>query len=149
MKIVVQRVKNASCSVNNNTISSIDNGLLLLVGLTHTDTKEEVEYLAKKIANLRIFEDEFGKLNKSIIDKNYEILNISQFTIYGDTKKGNRPSFTKAMHPNNALPLYLYLTQVLNDVYKIKTCNGEFGAYMDISLVNDGPVTVILESKEK
>lgn len=147
MKVVVQRVKEASCTVDNNIISHIKNGYLLLVGLTHTDSLKEVHYLAKKIANLRIFEDEDGKLNKSIIDFDYEILSISQFTLYGDTSKGNRPSFTKAMEPIKALKLYEELSNILQNEYHINTYNGAFGEYMDIHLVNDGPVTIILESK--
>jgi D-tyrosyl-tRNA(Tyr) deacylase len=149
MKILVQRVKEASCTVNNIVISQIKNGYLLLVGLTHNDELKDVEYLAKKIANLRIFEDEDGKLNKSILEKNYEILSISQFTLYGDTSKGNRPSFTKAMLPKQAEELYLEFTKILNKKYNINTYNGVFGEYMDISLINDGPVTLMLESKEK
>ena len=147
MKVVVQRVKKASCTVNNEVISSIEHGYLLLVGLTQGDTLKEVEYLAKKIANLRVFEDSEGKLNKSILDMNYEILSISQFTLYGNTSKGNRPSFTKALEPIKANELYLELTSILNQEYKIKTFNGAFGEMMDISLINDGPVTIIIESK--
>ena len=147
MKIVVQRVKEASCIVDKEVISSIKHGFVLLVGFTHTDTIKEVEYVAKKIASLRIFEDEDEKLNKSIVDVKGEILNISQFTIYADTKKGNRPSFSEAMKSEFALPLYLKLTEILNNTYHIKTLNGIFGAMMDISLINDGPVTVILQSK--
>jgi len=149
MKVLVQRVKKASCTVDNQIVSKISNGYLLFVGLTHTDTIEEVRYLAKKIANLRIFEDEIGKLNQNISTMKYEILSISQFTLYGDTKKGNRPSFTNAMHPEKAEKLYLELTNILNDEYNIPTYNGMFGAYMDIELINDGPVTIMLESKEK
>ena len=147
MRIVVQRCKEASCTVNNEIISEIKNGYLLLVGLTHEDSIKEVEYLAKKIANLRVFEDEQGKLNKSILDVGYEILSISQFTLYGDAKKGNRPSFTKAMEPVKANELYLELTNILQSTYGIKTLNGAFGEMMDISLINNGPVTIILESK--
>ena len=147
MKVVVQRVKEASCTVDNKVISKINNGYLLLVGFTQSDSIKEVEYLAKKIANLRIFEDEFDKLNKSILDMKYEILSISQFTLYGDTSKGNRPSFTKALEPKKALELYLVLTDILITKYNINTLNGAFGEYMDISLINDGPVTIILESK--
>lgn len=149
MRILVQRVKKASCRVNYEIISEINNGFLLFTAFTHSDTIEDVKYLAKKVANLRIFEDEEGKLNKSIIAKEFEILNISQFTLYGETRKGNRPSFTKAMDPVKAKELYLELTNILNNEYNIKTYNGEFGAYMDIKLINDGPVTVMLESKEK
>ncbi len=147
MRIIVQRVKEASCSVNDIVVSSISNGYLLFVGLTDTDTFKEVEYLAKRIAKLRIFEDEDNKLNKSILDKNYEILSISQFTLYANTKKGNRPSFTEAMDPLKAEELYLELSKILNNDYNIKTLNGVFGEYMDISLINDGPVTITLESK--
>lgn len=147
MKVVIQRVKQASCTVNGEIVSSIDNGLLLLVGLTDTDTIKEVEYCAKKIANMRIFEDEDGKLNKSILDFEYEILSISQFTLYGETKKGNRPSFTKAMEPIKANELYIELSNILINDYNIPTYNGKFGEMMDISLVNDGPVTIILNSK--
>lgn len=147
MKVIIQRVKEASCAVNGEVISQISNGYLLFVGLTHSDTLKEVEYLAKRIAKLRIFEDEDNKLNKSILDKNYKILSISQFTLYADTKKGNRPSFTKAMEPKVAEELYLELSNILNNVYGIKTLNGVFGEYMDISLINDGPVTISLESK--
>jgi len=147
VKIVVQRVKRASCTVNNEVISKINNGYLLFVGFTQNDTLKEVEYLAKKVANLRIFEDEGGKLNKSIIDKNYQILSISQFTLYGDASKGNRPSFTKALEPKKALELYLILNKILKNEYKINTLNGAFGEHMDIKLINDGPVTIILESK--
>ncbi|AIO19024.1 D-tyrosyl-tRNA(Tyr) deacylase [Candidatus Izimaplasma bacterium HR1] len=149
MRILVQRVKQSSCRVNYEIISEINNGFLLFTAFTHTDTIEDVKYLAKKVANLRVFEDEYNKMSKSIKDMNYEILNISQFTLYGDTKKGNRPSFTKAMVPTKAKELYLELTSILNNEYNIKTKNGEFGAYMDIKLINDGPVTVMLESKEK
>ncbi len=147
MKIVVQRVKDASCSVDNKVVSRISNGYLLLIGLTHSDSLKDVEYLARKIANLRIFEDEAQKMNKSILDLKYEILAISQFTLYGNTDKGNRPSFTEAMDPVNAEKLYLEFARILNDQYLISTKIGVFGAYMDIMLTNDGPVTVILESK--
>lgn len=145
----MQRVKEASCRVNYEIVSEINNGFLLFTGFTHTDTLEDVEYLAKKVANLRVFEDEYGKLNKSITSMNYEILNISQFTLYGDTKKGNRPSFTNAMAPVKAKEFYLELSNILSNQYGIPTYNGEFGAHMDIQLVNDGPVTILLESKEK
>ena len=145
MRVLVQRVKTASCRVDYEIISEINRGFLLFTGFTHTDTIEEVKYLAKKIANLRIFEDDQGKLNRSITDKNLEILNISQFTLYGDASKGNRPSFTKAMRPEQAEKLYLELTNILSNEYNIPTKNGVFGAYMDIKLVNDGPVTILLE----
>lgn len=147
MRIIVQRVTEASCTVNNEVISSINDGYLLLVGLTHTDTLEEVKYLAKKVANLRVFEDDQGKLNKSILDMGYEILSISQFTLYGSAKKGNRPSFTEAMKPDLANELYEAFNHILNTEYNIRTLGGAFGEMMDISLINNGPVTIILESK--
>lgn len=147
MKIVVQRVSKASCRVNNELVSEIDNGYLLFVGLTHTDTLTEVNYLAKKIAKLRIFEDKDGKMNKDIIDMKFSILSISQFTLYANSSKGNRPSFTDSMEPIQAKKLYLKLTEILNEEYNIKSFNGIFGEYMDISLINDGPVTIILKSK--
>lgn len=149
MKIVVQRVKKASCRVNFEIISKINHGFLLLTGFTQNDTIEDVKYLAKKVANLRIFEDEQGKLNKSILDMKYDILNISQFTLYGDASKGNRPSFTKALEPGKAKELYLQLSEILTNEYNIKTLNGKFGEMMDIELINDGPVTIILEGKQK
>lgn len=145
MRVLVQRVSHASCRVDNRIISEIQNGFLLFVGLTHTDTIEEVRYLAKKIAHLRVFEDENNKLNKSILDLQYEILSISQFTLYGDTVKGNRPSFTKALEPVKAKELYLKLSEILETEYHIKTQNGAFGEHMEISLLNDGPVTLLLE----
>lgn len=147
MKVIIQRVSSASCKVNDEIISSIDNGLLLLVGISQEDTVESVNYIAKKVANMRIFEDDKGLMNLSILDKGFEILSISQFTIYGSTKKGNRPSFTRAAKPDQAKSLYLELSRVLNEDYKIKTYNGIFKEYMDIELINDGPVTLILESK--
>lgn len=147
MKVLVQRVKEASCTVHYEKIAAITNGFLLFVGFTHSDTKEEVIYLAKKIANLRIFEDEDGKLNKSILDVKYDILSISQFTLYGSTKKGNRPSFTSALEPEKANKLYEYLTIELKQTYGITVLQGAFGEHMDIELINDGPVTIMLESK--
>lgn len=147
MRVLVQRVKEASCTVNHEIISSIEKGYLLLVGLTHTDTEEDVVYLAKKIATLRIFEDENNKLNRSIVDEKFEILSISQFTLYGNAKKGNRPSFTDALEPELAKILYLKLSEILENDYHIKTYNGMFGEHMDIALINDGPVTILLESK--
>ena len=145
MKVVVQRVSEASCTVNGEIISSIKHGLLLLVGFTHADTIEEVHYMAKKIANLRIFEDENHRMNKSVLDMNYEILSISQFTLYGDAGKGNRPSFIAAMKPKEAKRLYVQLGTILNKVYGIQTVDGAFGETMEIALINSGPVTIELE----
>jgi len=147
MKVIIQRVKEAKCLVNNELVSKITNGFVLFVGLTHSDTLEDVNYLAKRIAKLRIFEDQDKKLNKSILEMNYEILSISQFTLYANTKKGNRPSFINAMEPIKAKELYLELSNILNKEYDIKTVNGVFGEFMDIALINDGPLTITLESK--
>lgn len=149
MRIVVQRVKNASCHIDNKLISSIDNGFLVLVGFTHEDTTKDVLQLAKKIAHLRIFDDENGKMNIDINSCGYEILSISQFTLYGDASKGNRPSFTKAMTPKHALQLYNLFNTTLKNTYQIPTKEGVFGAHMDITLHNDGPVTLVLESSRK
>ena len=145
MKVVVQRVTEASCSVDGNIISEIKDGYLLFVGLTHTDTLDTIKYVAKKVANLRVFEDEEGKLNKSILDTQFEILSISQFTLYGSTKKGNRPSFTEAMRPEAANQLYEAFNHELRTTYNIPTKGGAFGEYMDIALHNDGPVTILIE----
>lgn len=145
MRVIVQRVKEASCTVDGIVVSQIQEGLLLLVGFTHSDTIEEVHYLAKKIAHLRIFEDENHRMNKSILDMKYDILSISQFTLYGDAKKGNRPSFIEAMKPKKAQHLYSQLTTILKDIYEIPTKEGVFGEMMEIGLINSGPVTIELE----
>ncbi len=146
MKIVVQKVKYAKCIVDNELISEIEEGFLIFFGACNTDTISNVEYVAKKIANLRIYPNELGKLDKSIIDLNHKILNISQFTLYGDVKKGNRPSFTDAMLPSQAEVLYHELTNILINTYKIDVKEGKFGADMKIELLNDGPMTIIIEN---
>jgi len=148
MKVVIQRVTSATCKVDGKIISTIGNGLLLFVGLTHGDNNENIKYHAKKIANMRIFEDENNRLNKSIIDVNGEILSISQFTLYASTKKGNRPGFTDALEPVQAEELYHEFNNILKSEYKINTLEGQFGAHMQIELTNDGPVTIILEDKD-
>lgn len=144
MKVIVQRSKYAKVEVDNKLINEIDKGLVLLVGFTHTDKEEDIDYLVKKIINLRIFDDENGVMNKSILDTKGSILSISQFTLYGDTKKGNRPSYINALNGEEAIKLYELFNKKLNDV--IETKSGIFGADMQISLTNDGPVTIILES---
>ena len=146
MRVVVQRVKEAKVEVDNSLVNQIKEGLLLFVGFTHEDKKEDINYLVKKVINLRIFNDENGLMNKSIIlDINKEILSISQFTLYADTKKGNRPSFIQAMKPDIAQEMYNNFNEELNKY--VKTYSGIFGADMQISLINDGPVTIILDSK--
>ncbi len=145
MKVVVQRAKNASVAVNGKTVGQIDSGLMLLVGVTHLDQKKDAEYAAGKIASLRIFEDAEGKMNHSVSEANGAILSISQFTLYGDTRKGRRPSFFEAAKPDIAEPLYDYFNELLREK-GLKVETGVFGAMMDVSFTNDGPVTLIVES---
>ena len=146
MKIVVQRAKEASVTVNSEIVGQIEFGLMVLVGITHDDTLEDVMYCAKKIANMRIFEDDEAKLNLSIKDVGGQILSVSQFTLYAETKKGNRPSFIKAAKPDVAQPLYEAFNACLEDEYGIRVETGVFGAMMDVKFTNDGPVTIIVES---
>ena len=146
MRVVVQRVSKAKCIVDGNVVSEIGKGFMLLVGFTNTDTIKEVETLARKINNLRIFEDEFGKINLNIHDAVGEILSISQFTLYADTKKSNRPSFTESMKPDSANELYMKFNEILNNVNNIKTLPGVFGAHMNLEITCDGPVTITLEA---
>ena len=144
MRVVVQRVKNASCIVDGKLISSIDKGLMLLVGFTHTDTLKEVEKMANKIAKLRIFEDESGKMNLSVKDINGSILSISQFTLYANPYEGNRPSFVNAMNPESATLLYEEFNKKLEELGFI-VGRGIFGADMKLDILCDGPVTINLE----
>lgn len=144
MKVVVQRVLNASCIVDGNTVSKIDKGLMLLVGFTHTDTMLQVEKMANKIAKLRIFEDNAGKMNLSINDINGEILSISQFTLYANPYEGNRPSFVDAMKPSDATLLYEEFNKKLEEL-GFKVGRGIFGADMKLDILCDGPVTINLE----
>lgn len=144
MKFVIQRVKNAQVDVENKTVGKIDKGFLVLIGITHTDTKEIADYLIKKLINLRVFEDDNGKMNLSLNDVNGELLLVSQFTLYANCSNGNRPSFTEAAKPDFANELYEYIISESNKkINKVET--GIFGADMKISLVNDGPVTIIIE----
>ncbi|MFJ5621719.1 D-aminoacyl-tRNA deacylase [Peribacillus loiseleuriae] len=146
MRVVVQRSKAARVLVNNETIGSIDHGLVLLVGVTHGDTAEDAAYLAEKIANLRIFEDENEKMNHSLLDVGGSILSISQFTLYGDCKKGRRPNFMDAARPEEANAIY----ELFNEEFRKRDIHletGQFGANMQVELTNDGPVTLIVESK--
>lgn len=149
MKIIVQRAKQAKVVVDEKMVGAIDSGLMLLVGITHTDTIVDAEYCAKKIAGLRIFEDETGKMNLSIKDVGKEILSISQFTLYGNVDKGNRPSFTEAARPEIAEPLYNEFNEILKAVHGIHVETGVFGAMMDVEFINEGPVTLVVESKDK
>lgn len=145
MRVLVQRSLKSSVSVNNEIVGSIDNGLVLFVGFTHTDTSSDMDYLVKKVVNLRIFDDENGVMNKSILDVGGSILSISQFTLYADTKKGNRPSYINAMGGENSKKLYDEFNLKLSDYVKVE--KGIFGADMKVNIVNDGPVTIMLESR--
>ncbi|WP_234567887.1 D-aminoacyl-tRNA deacylase [Rhodohalobacter sp. 614A] len=145
MRVVIQRVTKASVTINEKVSGSIENGLLLLVGIHESDTKKEVDWCCRKIPGLRIFEDEEGKMNRSVTDVNGGILVVSQFTLYGNAKKGTRPSFIEAARPEDAEPLYDYMIDVLKRDSGLQIESGEFGAMMDVELINSGPVTLILE----
>ena len=144
MKLVVQRVKNAKVEVEGNTVGAIEKGFLVLLGVTHTDTKETADYLVKKLCNLRIFEDENEKMNLNLKDVNGKLLIVSQFTLYADCTGGNRPSFVNAGKPDVANELYEYFCDKCKE-NGIEVQKGIFGADMKVSLLNDGPVTIILE----
>jgi len=149
MRIVVQRVNRCSVEVNNVIISEIEKGLLLLVGIEETDDQNDIDYLIKKIINLRIFDDQQGVMNLSVKDIDGDILSVSQFTLMASTKKGNRPSYIRAAKPEISVPLYdKFLLDLRNTIGK-EVKNGEFGAEMKVSLINNGPVTIILDSKQK
>lgn len=144
MRVVLQRSKEASVIINGEQVGAISRGLVLLVAITHEDTETEVDYIVEKIINLRIFEDDQGKMNHSLVDTGGSILSVSQFTLYGDTRKGRRPSFTGAAKPELAEKLYDLFNQKLADK-GIQVETGQFGADMDVQLINDGPVTLIVE----
>ena len=148
MRVVLQRVAHASVTVDGEIIGKIQRGFLLLVGVTHDDAMEDIEYLVRKIVQMRIFEDEEGKLNRSIQDIGGEILSVSQFTLYADTKKGNRPSFSKAAPGDVALEMFEQFNGLLRDT-GIPVETGQFGADMKVELLNDGPVTILLDSKNR
>lgn len=144
MRVLVQRSKNSSVTVDGKMISSIDRGVVLLVGFTYGDSLADIEKLAKKIVNLRIFDDDAGVMNRSILDVGGEILSISQFTLYANTSKGNRPSYIDALNGEEAILLYEKFNQILNQYVVAKP--GVFGADMKVTILNDGPVTILLES---
>lgn len=148
MKVVIQRVTAASVEIEGAIYSSIKYGLLVLLGISEIDEKEDVDWLCKKIVGLRIFADEKGLMNLSVKDIHGQLLLVSQFTLYGDVNKGNRPSFIQAARPEKAIPLYEYFIQQLNKC-DIVVCTGKFGADMKVSLTNDGPVTIIIDSKKQ
>ena len=149
MRVVIQRVKEASVTINEQIFSSITSGLLILVGVEESDIQEDIEWLTKKISQLRIFDDSQGVMNESIMNKKGEILVVSQFTLHASTKKGNRPSYIKAARPETAVPLYELFIQTLKKVSGCKVVTGEFGAMMQVALINDGPVTILIDSKDK
>lgn len=147
MRILVQRSLDSSVSVNSNVIGSIKNGLVLFVGFTNGDSVNEIDYLIKKVINLRIFDDENGIMNKSILDVNGSILSISQFTLYADSKKGNRPSYINALNGEEAIKLYDLFNSKLSEYVNVET--GKFGADMLVNINNSGPVTILLEKEKR
>ena len=149
MRIVLQRVKSASVSIEGPVVGAIEQGFLLLVGVGPDDTRDDASYLARKIAGMRIFSDENGKMNLSIDQVGGKILSVSQFTLFADTKKGNRPSFTGAASPEAANKLYEEFNEILRTEYGLIVETGEFAADMQVSLVNDGPVTILLDTKNQ
>ncbi|WP_372769475.1 D-aminoacyl-tRNA deacylase [Lutibacter sp.] len=149
MRAVIQRVSKASVTINENKVSEIKIGLLILLGIEERDTIKDIEWLSKKIVNLRIFNDENDVMNKSLIDENGDAIVVSQFTLHASTKKGNRPSYIYAAKPETAIPLYeQFIAQLELQLHK-KVGTGQFGADMQVELINDGPVTIIIDSKQK
>ncbi|MFT7899452.1 D-aminoacyl-tRNA deacylase [Tenacibaculum ascidiaceicola] len=149
MKIVIQRVSKASVTIEGERVAEIQNGLLILLGIVNEDTQEDIKWLSNKITNLRIFNDDEGVMNKSIKDIDGDIITVSQFTLHASTKKGNRPSYIKAAKPDIAIPLYEKFVQQLEVDLGKKVQTGQFGADMKVELLNDGPVTIIIDSKDK
>ena len=149
MRVVVQRVSQSSVIIESDIVSSISKGLLILLGVENNDTLDDVNWLIRKIINLRIFTDIDGKMNNSIIDIKGDIIVVSQFTLHAKTKKGNRPSYINAAPPKIAIPLYENFVQILKNESKLNVLTGQFGADMKVSLINDGPVTIIIDSKNK
>ena len=149
MRAVIQRVKNAYCTVDNQITGQIQKGLMILLGVEEADTTEDLKWLGQKFINLRIFEDEQGLMNKSIQDVDGNILLISQFTLFAQTKKGNRPSFIRAAKPDKAKPMYEEMALLLSQLLQKEIQLGIFGADMKIDLLNDGPVTIVMDTKDK
>ncbi|PKB41994.1 D-tyrosyl-tRNA(Tyr) deacylase [Cellulophaga sp. RHA19] len=149
MRAVIQRVTRASVTVNEKLISKIDSGLLILLGIEAEDTKEDIDWLTRKIANLRIFNDENGVMNNSLLDCKGDVIVVSQFTLHAATKKGNRPSYIKAARPELAKPLYATFVKQLETTMGKSVGTGVFGADMKVDLLNDGPVTIIMDTKNK
>lgn len=149
MRVVIQRVKHASVTIDGVVHGEIKNGLLVLAGYENADTEKDLEWISKKIINMRIFDDENGVMNKSLLDTGGDILLISQFTLHASTKKGNRPSYIKAAKPELAIPLYEKTIHLLEMLLNKKIATGKFGADMKVLLLNDGPVTIIMDSREE
>jgi len=149
MRAVIQRVTEASCTVDGEITGAIQQGLLVLLGIGETDTNADIGWLAQKIVNMRIFSDDEGKMNRSLIDIHGSVLLISQFTLFASTKKGNRPGFTRAARPDTAIPLYEEMKAEISRLTGTPTATGIFGADMKISLINDGPVTVMMDTQDK
>ncbi|AKP51992.1 D-aminoacyl-tRNA deacylase [Cyclobacterium amurskyense] len=149
MIVVLQRVKKASVSIDANEKSAIGPGLLLLLGIETADTSEDISWICRKVVNMRIFTDQQGVMNESILERDGDVLIVSQFTLHASTKKGNRPSYIKAARPEVAIPLYEQFIEEMTNQLKKPVSTGEFGADMQVSLINDGPVTIILDSKNK
>jgi len=148
MRAVIQRVKYASVAINAETTARINTGLLVLLGVEEADNQEDIDWLVRKITNMRIFQDQDDKMNLSLLDVQGSLLVVSQFTLHASTKKGNRPSFVKAAHPDTAIPLYEeFIAKCRKEIPTVQT--GEFGADMKVTLLNDGPVTIIIDSKDK
>lgn len=149
MRVVIQRVSKASVKIDNKIKSSISTGLLILLGIENEDTDEDITWLCKKISSMRIFNDAKEKMNLSILDINGDVIVVSQFTLHASTKKGNRPSYIKAARPEVAIPLYEAFILELEKILHKKVGSGEFGAMMDVELINDGPVTIVVDSKRR
>ena len=147
MRCVIQKVNRSSVTVDGKTVSEIGRGLNVLVGFTDTDTEEDIKYCVRKLVNLRVFEDDNDVMNRSVIDEKGEILSISQFTLYGDTRKGNRPSYIRALGGDKALPMYERFNELLNQ--EVPTKGGIFGADMKVEILNDGPTTIIIDTELK
>jgi D-tyrosyl-tRNA(Tyr) deacylase len=147
MRIVIQRVREASVKINGEIVGEIQQGLLVLLGIEHVDSELDADYLIQKLIHLRIFGDEGGKMNHSVSDISGDLLIVSQFTLFADTKKGNRPSFIRSARPEQAIPLYDYFLSQLNKSFSGKIEKGVFGGDMQVELINDGPVTIIMDSK--
>ena len=149
MRAVIQRVSHASVKIGKNIIAEIDAGLLIFLGIEDIDDQKDSSWLSNKIANLRIFADDSGKMNKSLIDIQAEVIVVSQFTLHAKTKKGNRPSYIKAARPEDSLPLYHKFIEDMSSAIDKEVKSGEFGANMQVLLMNDGPVTIIIDTKNK